>query len=177
MPKIKKTCRKYTFQVVILIPLFLDVAHFASKSHVHRYDFTLWVVYALASPIIGFLIPLSFFLYVKYGKKCNDGSVNNPEGNDRPMHNTADVPAVHPPSSTMWVTADDHVSLARQTDLEQKEEQDHLKPDNPEDNGGSTVKSYSSAVYISTEDHAPITRKANVGEEDKQHLLECPTNE
>ena len=176
LPKIKKTCRKYIFQVVILIPLFLDAARFASISPVHTYDFNLWVVYALASPIIGFLIPLSFFLYIKYGKRCNDGSVNNPEGNGRSMHYAADVLAVHPSSSTAWFTADD-VSLARQTNLEQIKQQHLLKLDNPEDNGGSMVKSYSSAVYVSTEDDASITRKANVGEEDKQHLLECPTNE
>jgi len=159
LPEIKKICRKYTFQVVILIPLFLDVAHFASKSHVHRYDFTLWVVYALASPIIGFFIPFSFFLYIKYGEKYNDGSRDNSE-NVQTMQCTL---------STEYFTPHP-VSLVPEVKCKNEEKQNLLN------NSSFAMISYSSSVYVTAEVSASFACKENVVEEDKQPLPNFPQN-
>ena len=161
LPEIKKICRKYTFQVVILIPLFLDVAHFASKSHVHRYDFTLWVVYALASPIIGFFIPFSFFLYIKYGEKYNDGCRDNSEN----------VQTMQCTPSTEYLTPD-HVPLVPEVKCKKEEKQNLLRP---KDNSSFAMISYSSSVYGTPEASASFAH-ANVVEEDKQPLPNSPQN-
>ena len=86
---------KYVFQLIILIPIFVDYADVVIKPHIHDYSFILWVYYAVAPPISGFLIPFSFLLYIKFG---NAGSRNNPQclsnaqgaSNRRDIRSTAD---------------------------------------------------------------------------------------
>ena len=81
---------KYIFQLIILIPIFVDYAD-VFKPHIHHYSFTLWVYYAIAPPISGFLIPFSFLLYIKVG---NPGSMNNPQHVSNPpggVRNRSDI--------------------------------------------------------------------------------------
>ena len=81
---------KYIFQL-ILIPIFVDYADVVFKPHIHHYSFTLWVYYAIAPPISGFLMPFSFLLYIKFG---NPGSMNNPQHVSNPqgcLRNRCDI--------------------------------------------------------------------------------------
>ena len=65
---------KYIFQLIILVPIFVDFVDFVLVAHVRHYSFILWVLFATAPPISGFLIPFSFLLYIKFGI---DRSQNN----------------------------------------------------------------------------------------------------
>lgn len=69
---------KYIFQLIIFVPIFVDFVDFVLVAHVHHYSFILWVLFATAPPISGFLVPFSFLLYMKFG---NDGSQNNSPNN------------------------------------------------------------------------------------------------
>ena len=65
---------KYIFQLFILVPVFFDFGDFLLVAHIHHYSFSKWVILAIAAPISGLAIPLSFLLYMKFG---NAGSENN----------------------------------------------------------------------------------------------------
>ena len=69
---------KYIFQLIILVPIFVDFVDFVLVAHVCHYSFILWVLFAIAPPISGFLIPFSFLLYIKF---CNDGSQDSSPNN------------------------------------------------------------------------------------------------
>jgi len=60
---------KYFFQLIILLPIVFNFASVTFTDPIHHYSFSLWVFFAVAPPISGFLIPLSFLLYIKFGSK------------------------------------------------------------------------------------------------------------
>ena len=57
---------KYIFQLIILVPIFVNFGDFVLVAHVHHYSFTKWMLFAIAPPISGLAIPLSFLLYIKF---------------------------------------------------------------------------------------------------------------
>ena len=67
---------KYIFQLIILIPVFVDFSYVVFDHQAHHYSFILWAYFAIAPPVSALLIPLSFLLYMKFG---NAGSKNDPQ--------------------------------------------------------------------------------------------------
>ena len=85
---------KYIFQLIILVPIFTDFADVVFKPHTHHYSFILWLYYAMAPPISGFLIPFSFLLYIKFG---NTGPRDNAqclsENSPERVYNSCNIPS------------------------------------------------------------------------------------
>ena len=91
---------KYIFQLIIFVPIFVDFVDFVLVGHIHRYSFILWVLFATAPAISGFLVPFSFLLYMKFGNDGFQNNVNSPENaqnhapaNRNRLHPTADLRA------------------------------------------------------------------------------------
>lgn len=57
---------KYIFQLIILVPIFVNFGDFVLVARVHHYSYTKWMLFAIAPPISGLAIPLSFLLYIKF---------------------------------------------------------------------------------------------------------------
>ena len=60
---------KYFFQLIVLLPVAFNFASVTLIDPVYHYSFSLWVYFAIAPPISGFLIPFSFLLYIKFGSR------------------------------------------------------------------------------------------------------------
>ena len=94
----KHMFREYTFQMIILVTLFLDFAHLGFKSPVHHYNLPLWLVFALFTPVIEFFIPLSFLLYICFGRKNSGISRSNLEDGNRSRDSCEDKETMALPS-------------------------------------------------------------------------------
>ena len=85
---------KYFFQLIILLPSVFNFASVTFTDPIHHYSFSLWVFFAIAPPISGFLIPFSFLLYIKFGFKDTFppalGKLLVKEHNMHNMHSIAD---------------------------------------------------------------------------------------
>ena len=115
---------KYIFQLIIFVPMFLDLFELVPVTHVHHYSFTLWVLYATALPISGFLIPLSFLLYINFGDAGSGDNLSHAQNNPparahsrHSPHSTTDlrggikeITEQEDKHSTTWLSADNNPS-------------------------------------------------------------------
>jgi len=149
---------KYIFQLFILVPVFFDFGDLVLVAHVHHYSFTKWVLFAIASPISGLVIPLSFLLYIRFG---NAGSEDN------------QVQAqVNPPANGLLSGAD----LNQQSDITRSAAD--LRT-------GDECSSYTvisskhippSSFYMSAECNTSSTKGHDTGQQERQNLLGAKKN-
>ena len=120
---------KYIFQLIILIPVFVDFSYVVFNHQTHHYSFILWVYFAIAPPVTALLIPLSFLLYMKFG---NAGSKNDPQPAPVKSCSTTDdqcssfTNVIAFASSDVYVTAMEnrtHVDVTTEHSTEQAEGQ------------------------------------------------------